>query len=418
MSLYSNVQSQIKHSFQFLKDDFSHLLLERLLYPDQVIEMPISIMMDDGNMKTFSWYRSQYDNTLGPYKWGLRFHQDVTKDKVMSLSAWMTMKTAIVGIPLGWGKWGITIDPKKLSKWELQRLSRTFMQKLAPHIGPDKDIPAPDVNTNPQIVAWMADEYAKVTGKRTPWVITGKPLSIGGSQWRTEATSLWGFYVLTEFFKQHQDTIEGKSIAIQWAGNVWLNFAEIADKAWAKVIAISDSQWWIYNVNWLDINKIKELKENKNSVIEYTDAKKISNEELLELKVDILAPSALEKVLHKDNANNIHATIILELANGPTTPEADKILNAKHTFIIPDILANAGWVTVSYFEQVQNNTNYYRSKEEVYEKLEKIIKPATTKVIQTAEQYKTPMRDGAYILALKRILEVIRVRKDNYTYHW
>jgi len=405
MSLFQSVQDQIKSSFKFIKDDYDISLLEDLLFPNQIIEIPISILMDDGSIKTFIGYRSQHNNVMWPYKWGLRFHPNVSKDEVMSLSTWMTLKTSVAGLPLGGGKGGIAVDPKKLSTRELELLSRTFMRKLARFIGPDVDVPAPDVNTTPQIMAWMVDEYSQIAGKWTPGVITGKPVEVGWSLWRNVATSLWGFFVLSQYLQSKQDSLKGKSIAIQWAGNVWLHFAKIAESHGAKIVSISDSKWWIYHSHGISIAQIQELKSQNKSVTDCKDAKKISNEDLLELSVDILVPAALENVIDQNNANKIRAKIILELANGPVTHDADTILAKKNIAIIPDILANAGGVTVSYFEQVQNNSNYYRSKDEVNDKLETIIKPATTHIMQISEHHQCSLREWAYILAIRRILD-------------
>ncbi|MCF7834462.1 Glu/Leu/Phe/Val dehydrogenase [Candidatus Gracilibacteria bacterium] len=411
MSLYESVQNQIKESFVFISNEYSDDLLQRVLRPDRVMEFHIPVKMDDGTTKVFAAYRSQHNNAKGPYKGGLRFHQNVSKDEVMSLSAWMSLKTSVVGIPLGGGKGGIIVDPKLLSKGELERLSRGFAAKLTPFIGKEVDVPAPDVNTTGEIMAWMVDEYSKLVGVWTPGVITGKPLSIGGSQGREKATSLGGCFTIDEYFKNSGQSLAGKTIAIQGAGNVGLNFATlIVHNYGAKVVAISDSRGGIYNPDGLDVDQIEKLKSENKSVSEYSNASQISNDDLLLLNVDILVPSALEQVIHADNADKIQAKVILELANGPVTPQADKILTSKNIPVLPDVLANAGGVTVSYFEQVQNNTNYYRPESEVNEKLEAIMRPATLAAIQTAEKYNTTLRNGAYIVSLRRILEAMKVR--------
>ncbi len=410
MKLYEQVQKQIKDAYSFIKDEYDANLLEKFLYPDRVMEFYIPVKMDDWKTKVFIWYRSQHNNSKWPYKWWIRFHQNVSKDEVMSLSAWMSLKTWVVWLPLWGGKWGVIVNPKELSIWELERLSRGFMQKLAPFIGNQVDIPAPDVNTTPQIMAWMAEEYSKLTWTRTPWVITGKPLSIGWSEGRGAATAQWWFYVLEQYLSDKNDSISGKSVVIQWSGNAGLTFAQIASKAWAKIIAISDSKWAIYNENGLNINDITLLKNKKKSVTEYWDWKVITNEDLLFLNTEILVPAALENQITKDNADQINAKLILELANGPTTYEADTILQKKWVDVLPDILANSGWVTVSYFEQVQNNMNYYRKEDEVNKKLEDIIKPATKEVVSLAEKYNTNLRNWAYISSLRIILESMKTR--------
>jgi len=411
MSLYEWVQNQIRESFQFIKDEFNDDLLQRVLRPERVLEFYIPVKMDNGTTQTFIGYRSQHNNARGPYKWWLRFHPNVSKDEVMSLSAWMSLKTSVVGIPLWWGKWWIIVDPKKLSKSELERLSRWFMAKLAPFIWNLVDVPAPDVNTTWQIMAWMLDEYIKVTWNNTPWVITWKPLSIWWSQGREKATSLGGCFALDEYLKNSWQSLKDKTIAVQWAGNVWLNFATLVVQLFgAKVVAISDSKWWIYDKNWLDVLAIEKLKSENKSIQDYWKWEKISNDDLLLLPVDILVPSALEQVININNADKILAKIILEMANWPVTQEADKILANKNISIIPDVLANAGGVTVSYFEQVQNNTNYYRPESEVNEKLEAIMRPSTLDVIHTADKYKTTLRNGAYIVSLRRILEAMKIK--------
>ena len=322
----------------------------------------------------------------------------------------MSFKTATVNIPIGWGKGWIIVNPKELSNTELERLSRAYIAAIYRHIWPTKDVPAPDVNTNGTIMAWMADEYAKQTGERQPGVITGKPLSIGGSKGRSIATSLGGLYVLMRYLEKNSDTIKGKSIVIQWAGNAGRNFWLLAAEKWAKIIAISDSSGAIYNPDGLDMMKVDEIKNNRWAVTDYEDAEKVTNDDLLILACDVLVPAALENQLTQDNANDIQANLILELANGPTTPEAQGIIEKRGIPALPDILANAGGVTVSYFEQVQNNSNYYREEDEVFEKLEKIMINATDGVMETASKHAISLRDGAYVVALERLLEAMKVR--------
>lgn len=410
MSLFAWVQNQMKKSYEPLADQYDKKLLNQLLKPINIINVKLKIKMDDGKMKTFQAYRSQHSNVMWPHKGGIRYHQNVSLDEVKSLSAWMSFKCATVSIPLGWAKGWIIVNPKELSLWEIERLSRAYIKAIYKHIWPTKDVPAPDVNTNGQIMSWMADEYAKQTGERQPGVITGKPLSIGGSKGRDIATSLGGLYVLQRYFKHHKQTLKGKNVIIQWAGNAGLNFALLAAKEKAKIIAISDSHGAIYNPKWLDIKKIAQLKEKRKSVIEYKDGKVISNKDILTLKTDILVPAALENQITEENAKDIQTKLILELANGPTSPAGQAILDKRKIPIIPDILANAGGVTVSYFEQVQNNANYYRSKKEVFKKLIKIMNKATDNVLKTAKKHKVSLRDAAYIVSLERILEAMKVR--------
>ncbi len=409
--LLNQVQEQIKEAFEYIKNEFNKDLLDQILRPDQVLKFPLTIKMDNWENQTFWAFRSQHNKIRWPYKWWLRFHQNVNEDEVISLSTRMSLKTAVAWIPLWGWKWGICVNPKKLSRQELEKLSRAFMQKLYKHIGPNIDIPAPDVNTNWQIMSWMLDEYIKLTWKLDYWTITWKPLEVWWSKWRKQATSLGWLFVLQKYLELNNNNLNWKTIAIQWAWNVGWNFAILAQQAWAKIIAISDSSWWIVDNNWLDINKIIEWKKQNKKITDLNLWKKITNEELLELNVDILVPSALEKVINQENANKIQAKIILELANWPTTKEADKIFENKNITVIPDILANAWWVTVSYFEQVQNNTNYYWELEEVNNKLEKIMKEQTKLVFEYAKKYNTSMRNWAYILALKRILSALKYRK-------
>lgn len=409
MSLFESVQSQIKQAYTHISANHAPDLLERLLRPDQILEASIPVHMDDGSIKIFIWYRSQHSNTKWPYKWGLRFHPQVSKDEVMSLSAWMTLKTSVVGLPLGWGKWGIVVDPKKLSQNELERLTRWYVKKFIKFIGPSIDVPAPDVNTNAQIMAWMLDEYNTITGSLNPWAVTGKPVELGGSLGRDTATSMGWWIVLQQYLADTKQTIKDKTIAIQWAGNVWLLFANIAYANGIKVVAISDSKGAIYNGDWLDIPAIEMIKKGWKSVVDYCDAcKKLTNEELLTLDVDILVPAALEGVIHEDNAASIQAKLILELANGPVRPAADLILAKNNIVVIPDVLANAGWVTVSYFEQVQNNMNYYRTEEEIHEKLKNIMEPAAKDVMNTWKKYNISLRMAAYVVSLGRILKAMK----------
>jgi glutamate dehydrogenase len=412
MSLYASVQSQIKQAYSYISGNYSPNLLEKLLLPDQILEVSIPVTMDDGSTKVFTGYRSQHNNTKWPYKGGIRFHPNVSKDEVMSLSAWMTLKTSVVGLPLGGGKGWIIVDPKQLSQAELERLSRGYMRKIAAFVGPLTDVPAPDVNTNPQIMAWMLDEYNKVTGVLSPGVITGKPVELWWSLGRWSATSMGWWIVLQQYLTDTNQSLDGKTIAVQWAGNAWLIFAKIAYTNGAKVVAISDSKWAIYNANGLDLNEIETLKKNGKSVIDYCQwCDKLTNDELLALDVDVLVPAALEEVIREDNAATVKAKLILELANGPITPWADVILEKNNVVVMPDVLANAWWVTVSYFEQVQNNTNYYRSEQEVHEKLQNIMKPATKAVTHTAGKYTISLRMAAYVVSLDRILKAMQYIK-------
>jgi glutamate dehydrogenase/leucine dehydrogenase len=301
----------------------------KILNPDRVIEVNIPVEMDDGTIKNFVGYRSQHNSARGAYKGGIRYHQDVSRDEVMALSTWMSIKCATLDLPLGGGKGGIIVDPKTLSPRELEKLSRGWVQKLYKYLGPLDDVPAPDVNTNGQIMSWMVDEYSHLTGHWTPGVFTGKPLSIGGSLGRDTATAQGGLYVLEAYLASVGDSLSGKKVIIQGAGNAGLNMIELIAKTGAILIGTSDSHGAIYDPAGLDIARIVELKKNKKSLTEYTGAEHISNPALLELACDILIPAALENQITADNADRIQAGLILELANGPVTPEADTVLYKK-----------------------------------------------------------------------------------------
>lgn len=385
---------------------------ELISQPKRILEVNIPVKMDNGSIKVFTGFRSQHNDARGPFKGGIRFHEDVNRSEVKALSMWMSIKCAVVDIPLGWGKWGIIVNPKELSDGELERLSRGYVRELYKYLGPQTDVPAPDVNTNPQIMSWMMDEYSLLAGKYSPGSFTGKPLSNGGSLGRSKATAQGWVYVLKEILRLNNDEISGKSIVIQGAGNAGLTAAKLLLPLGAKIIGISDSKGWIYNENGLDIKKIEELKANRKSVTQYSDAKILWAKEILEQKCDILIPAALENQITSDNADKIQAQIILELANGPLTPQADKILEDKNIMIIPDILANAGGVMVSYFEQVQNNMNFYWEENEIEDKLNKKITQSASDVYTKADEYKTSLRSGAYIIAMQRIFDAMHDRGE------
>ncbi|MBB1554051.1 Glu/Leu/Phe/Val dehydrogenase [Candidatus Gracilibacteria bacterium] len=378
--------------------------------PKRILEVNLPVEMDDGTIKNFVAYRSQHNDARGPFKGGIRFHQSVHKDEVKALSVWMTIKCAVLDLPLGGGKGGIIVNPKELSAGELERLSRAYVRAIFKEIGPLADIPAPDVNTNPAIMGWMMDEYSRLAGVYTPGSFTGKPVGSGGSKGRVRSTAQGGMYVLLKYLELTNDSIEGKKIIVEGAGNVGLIFAEIAESLGAKIVGISDSRGAIFNENGISVSKIIALKNAKKSVMDYADAEKISDEAMLEKNCDILVPAALENRITENNADKIAAKLIVELANGPTTPEADAILTSKNIPVIPDILANAGGVTVSYFEQVQNNTNFYWEAEEVVEKLQKKMENAMTEVFSMTNNLNTNLRKGAYAIALKRVFDSMKVR--------
>jgi len=379
--------------------------------PRREVTVSIPVKMDDGKVKVFKGYRVQHNNALGPYKGGLRFHPDETIDTVKSLAFWMTWKCSVVDIPLGGGKGGVTCNPKEMSIGELERLSRGFIDALWQYIGPDKDIPAPDMYTNPQIMAWMMDEYCKLTGHYHPGVITGKPTAIGGSAGRTDATARGAMHIIEEGVKHLDIDCSKATLAIQGFGNAGLNIARLMNSIHhCKIVAISDSKGGIYNNNGLAPNEVAQHKAKTGSVINFPNADNISNEELLESKVDLLCLAALENVITKVNAPKIRARMVAELANGPTTKEATDILFDKDIFVMPDFLCSAGGVIVSYFEQVQDAYNYYWEEEEVYEKLQKKMRNAFQTVLSESKERKVHMRTAACLVAVGRVAEAMRLR--------
>ncbi|HEU0085888.1 MAG TPA: Glu/Leu/Phe/Val dehydrogenase [Candidatus Paceibacterota bacterium] len=399
---YQNAMAQLEKAAQ--AKSFKEETLLRLRHPDRDVRISIPVKMDDGSLQIFEGYRVEYNNVLGPYKGGIRYHHDTNIDEVKALSFWMALKCAVAGIPMGGGKGGITVDPKKLSKDELERLSRGWMRGLSDILGPHKDVPAPDVNTTPEIMSWMVDEYAKITGDKTGAVITGKPIANGGSEGRTAATGLGGFYVF-EALQKEFGLPEKCKVVIQGFGNVGLHAAKIFTEHGHSVIAISDSKGGVMDENGLDIEKLEEYKKNTKSLSGFPGTKNISNEELLETKCDVLVPAALENSITHENAEKISATLILELANGPLSPEADDILFKKNIPVIPDILANSGGVTVSYFEWDQNLKGEHWSEEDVYTKLRSYMNNSASEVLKRATEANTSLRIGAFIFALERIEE-------------
>lgn len=412
---WQQAQEQLAKSAKHI--DLDPLTQEHLSEPERIIEVNLPIRKDNGDVTTIKGYRVQHNNHKGPYKGGLRFHPQVSMDEVKALAFWMTMKTALIDIPFGGGKGGIAIDPKTLSESELEQLTRLFTKRLGHNIGPDKDIPAPDVNTNAKIMEWIADEYGKHVGKHTPAVVTGKPIGKGGSQGRTEATGLGGAFVLLEITKRLKLNPQDLTVAVQGFGNVGYYIAYFLQKFGFKIVALSDSKGGIYIPNGIEeVEQVLKCKEEKGYLagcycigsvcdIEHKTQLKgqdVTPDEILTLPVDVLIPAALESVITKDNANDIKAKIILEMANGPTTNEADEILKRRNITVIPDILANSGGVAVSYFEWYQNIHHESWSKEEVFEKLKSKMMKATDAVWKNMLEYKTTMRDAAYITALKR----------------
>ncbi|HVL87531.1 MAG TPA: Glu/Leu/Phe/Val dehydrogenase [Candidatus Thermoplasmatota archaeon] len=385
--------------------------LNVLSHPKLVLEVGLPVRMDDGSVKVFTGYRSQYNDARGPYKGGIRYHPQVTRDEVIALSAWMTWKCAVVDIPFGGGKGGIIVDPHKLSKGELERLTRRYAAAITPIIGPAKDIPAPDVYTDGQIMSWIMDTYSMMTGARTPHVITGKPLEVGGSKGRDQATARGTLLTAREAFRAKKLDPARATIAIQGFGNAGQNCAVLAKEilGGGKVIAVSDSKGGIYNSEGFDVAKLVAHKAKTGSVTGFPGAKAITNEEILEVNCDLLIPAALENQITASNAARIKAKIVCEAANGPTTPEADEILYKNGVTVVPDILANAGGVTVSYFEWVQGFNWYPWSAEQVNERLEEKMVRAFHDVWQISQDKKVHMRTGAYCLAVSRVAKSLSI---------
>ncbi|MCI4434112.1 MAG: Glu/Leu/Phe/Val dehydrogenase [Thermoplasmata archaeon] len=402
-------QEQLDKAAKVMKlDPALHAFLRE---PMRVLEVTIPVKMDDGSVKIFKGFRVQYNDARGPTKGGIRFHPQETLDTVKALAAWMTWKTSVVDIPYGGAKGGVICDPKSMSEGEIERLSRGYIRAIGRFIGPEKDIPAPDVYTTPQIMAWMMDEYSKIVGYNAPGVITGKPLEVGGSLGRGDATAKGGMYCLREAAKKIKLDLSKATVAVQGYGNAG-QFAHklVTEMFGAKVVAVSDSKGGIYCEKGLDFEKVLAHKEKTGSVVNFPGTKNITNEELLELKVDVLIPAALENQITGKNADKIKAKIVLELANGPTTPEADEILYKKGILDIPDFLANAGGVTVSYFEWVQNINGYYWTLDEVYQRLDQKMTKAFWDVMDAMEKYKVEPRTAAYIVAVKRVADAVRIR--------
>ncbi|MBU0722258.1 Glu/Leu/Phe/Val dehydrogenase [Patescibacteria group bacterium] len=406
---FNEVIDQLNKTCKIMNVDNNEL--EILRKPDRIIEISLPVLMDNGRVKVFTGFRVQYNNIRGPYKGGIRFHPKVNLDEVKSLAFWMTIKCAVANIPYGGGKGGVIVDVKKLSQGELERLSRAYARGFADFIGPLKDVPAPDVYTNPQIMAWIMDEYSRIKGENTPGVVTGKPVEINGSLGRDTATSLGGFFVFEQVLDKMKIKKNQINLAVQGFGNVGMNFALIAYNAGYKITAVSDSKGAIYNEKGLNIKEVVSHKQITGSVINFKNAKNITNEKLLELPNEILIPAALENAINKKNANKIKAKIILELGNGPVTQEAEIKLQKKHILIIPDVLANSGGVIVSYFEWVQNLTNYYWEQTKVEADLKKQIINAFKIVWQIMEsQNNNDMRTAAYIVGIRRLVNALKIR--------
>ncbi|MGB7757391.1 MAG: Glu/Leu/Phe/Val dehydrogenase [Salinisphaera sp.] len=399
-SLFDGASARIEAALEHI--EISEDVAQRLAQPDSALKVSVPLRRDDGRLTVYSGYRVRYDSTLGPAKGGIRFHPDVNADEVSTLAFWMTMKCAVMGLPFGGGKGGVAVDPKELSPAELERLSRTYIDAIADFIGPDSDIPAPDVNTNPRVMGWMADQYRIIRRAHTPAVITGKPIEMGGSAGRTTATGDGAFHALATMMERWERQADGTTVAVQGFGNAGQRFAKLCANAGYTVVAVSDSSGGIHNAEGLDIESLIEAKNDKGSVTE-AEGEALSNADLITMEVDVLAPAALESVITADNAEDVSAGVIVEIANGPIASEADATLIDNGVAVLPDILANAGGVTVSYFEWVQNRQAWYWDAETVARRLEDRMVGATRALADRAKDEHVDLRTAAYIMALEKI---------------
>lgn len=401
-------QMQLDAAASYLQlDPRIHSILKE---PKRVLEVAIPVKMDDGSIKIFKGYRSQHCDAVGPTKGGIRFHPAVTMDEVKALSIWMTFKCGVIGLPYGGGKGGVVCNPQELSQNELERLSRGYIRAIAQFVGADKDIPAPDVNTNPQIIAWMSDEYNNIKGHNEPGMITGKPISIGGSLGRTAATGRGVAFATREAAGKLGMALENATAVIQGFGNVGSYAARILADMGCKIIAVSDVYGGICNRDGLNLEQLTLHLKDTGSVVGFPGTTALTNQELLETKCDILVPCALENQITAANAPAINCRIVTEGANGPTTPEADAILKQRGILVIPDILANAGGVTVSYFEWVQNLSNFYWTEKEVNERLEALMVRAFAEVWDMYQKHDVDMRMAAYMVSINRIAEAAKAK--------
>jgi glutamate dehydrogenase/leucine dehydrogenase len=383
---------------------------QMIRYPERVLTVSVPVRMDDGHIHRFEGYRVQHSMVRGPAKGGIRYHPQVTLDEVKALATWMTWKCAVVNIPFGGAKGGVTCDPKHMSLAELERMTRRYTSAILPLIGPAQDIPAPDVYTNPQTMAWIMDTYSMTKGYPIAGVVTGKPISLGGSLGRSEATGRGVFYTIQCACEQIGLPLEGATVAVQGFGNAGSIAAQLLHEAGAKVVAVSDSTSAVYNRNGLNVPELIHMKTLTGRLEGFPEAEAIDHEALLGLKVDILVPAALENAIHAGNAATVRAKIVAEAANGPVTPAADRILEEGRVFLIPDILCNAGGVTVSYFEWVQDEQHLFWEAQDVYQRLERVMKTAFRDVLKIHQENKVPMRVAANMLGIGRVAEAVRLR--------
>ncbi|MCO8268471.1 Glu/Leu/Phe/Val dehydrogenase [Haloferax sp. AB510] len=401
---FESLQEQIDDAAAYLdvRDD----VIERLKNPERVLETNLAVEMDDGDVELFRAYRSQFNGDRGPYKGGIRYHPNVSRDEVKALSGWMVYKCAVVDIPYGGGKGGIVIDPKAYSESELERITRSFAKELRPLIGEDRDIPAPDVNTGQREMNWIKDTYETLENTTAPGVITGKALSNGGSEGRVEATGRSTMLTAREAFDYLGRDIEGATVAVQGYGNAGSVAAKLIDDLGASVVAVSDSSGGIYDPDGLDTRAVKQFKNETGTVSDYEGTEAITNDELLTLDVDLLVPAALENAIDGELAHDVNADIIVEAANGPLTPDADDVLTESEVHVFPDILANAGGVTVSYFEWVQNRQRFYWTEDRVNDELERVIVDAFEELVDAYETHDLPnFRTAAYVVAIRRVVD-------------
>jgi len=409
------MQDMLEGALSHLEDAARHTtvhpeVLEKLRYPKEVLTARLMIRMDDGSRRSFLAWRCRYDDTRGPTKGGIRFHPQSSMEEVITLAFWMTFKCAVTGLPYGGGKGAIQVNPHELSKGELERLSRAYVQAFASMIGPERDIPAPDVYTNSMIMGWMSDEYSSLVGHPCPAVITGKPIPLGGSLGREDATARGGFYVLNHLEQELNLSNGQRRAVIQGYGNAGSHIAHFLHEAGWRIVGVSDSRGAVFSPEGFDPVALSRVKHETGSVVNIangTNAQVISQDDLLALECELLVPSALEDQIHAGNAANVRAKVILELANGPTTAEADRILEEKGVIVVPDILANAGGVTVSYFEWVQNRQGYYWTLEEVHSRLKTIMEREGRKVWSIAQSKGISLRTAAYVHALDRLSSAI-----------
>jgi glutamate dehydrogenase (NAD(P)+) len=408
LNVWGMAQGQLDDVAQII--GLSQAVHAYLREPKRVLTVSIPVRMDSGQFKVFEGYRVQHNMSRGPGKGGIRFHPDVTLDEVKALAMWMTWKCALVNLPFGGAKGGVICDTKAMSAHELENLTRRYTSEISIIIGPEKDIPAPDVYTTPQIMAWIMDTYSMQKGYSIPGVVTGKPISIGGSLGRDKATARGCHYIVNEAMRELGLTVEGATVAIQGFGNAGLNAAELMSAGGYTVVAVSDSQGGVANPKGLDVRGLIAHKEETGSVVGFRGGERLGNREVLEYSCDVLVPAALEKVITEENAPRIKAKIVAEAANGPTLPEADEILFDRGIMVLPDILANAGGVTVSYFEWVQDLQENFWEEDEINDRLKKKMVRAFKETLEQAKRHKVNMRRGAYCVAIERVAEATTMR--------